>query len=178
MRRSGEGGNTKVSPIEAGQSAPGLDLPLPDAGGTIHSLSEALAAGPLLVGIYKSSCQASKTMFPMLERLHQRYGANGLAAFGVSQDSANVTRSFARRYGVSFPILIEGDGYPISRRFDIFATPTVYLIRPDGSVAFTAMGFLKDQINDLAAAVAAELGLPPEPITSDAETDVPFFVPG
>jgi peroxiredoxin len=167
-----------VSPVEVGNTAPALDLTLEDANGESRRIGRGLTEGPVLVGIYKSSCQASKTMFPMLERLHEKYADKGLTVLGVAQDSANVTRSFARRGGITFPMLIEPEGYPISIAFDIFATPTVFLIRPDHTIAFTAMGFLRDQVNDLAKAVASELGQPPEPIIAEDEAGVPMFVPG
>jgi peroxiredoxin len=167
-----------VAPIDTGNHASVPNDPIPDAGGTRYNVADALQRGPVLLGIYKSSCQASKTMFPILERLHRRYRDRGLTVYGISQDSPNVTRSFARRYGITFPLLVEGEDYPISRRFDIFATPTVYLIRPDGTVASSIMGFLRDQVNEFAATVAAELGAGSEPIIADNETEVPLFVPG
>jgi peroxiredoxin len=167
-----------VSPVEIGQQAPALDFSLKDTGGIDHSLGEWVRSGPLVLCIYKSSCQASKTIFPILERLYQREHPHGLSVVGVEQDSANITRSFARRYGITFPLLIDPEGYPVSAAYDIFATPTVFLIRPDGTVAFTLMGFLRDQINQFANVVAAELGQPPQPLITDADTDVPMFVPG
>ncbi len=169
-----------MATTEAGESAPSLPVTMPDAAGTAHDLQAALASGPAVLGIYKSSCQASKTMFPFLERLHQRYAANGLSVFGVSQDSANVTRSFARRLELTFPILIEGDDYPVSTAFDITATPTVYLIQPDGKVAYTTMGFLRDPVNELGAAVTEAIGQErTELFTDDDEAaGVPIFVPG
>ena len=157
--------------------APGLEVRLPDANGEPRVIAEALALRPVLVGIYKSSCQASKTMFPFLERLHQRHQGR-LSVFGVSQDSANITRSFARRLGLTFPILVEGPDYPLSNAFAIAATPTVFLIRRDGTVAFTTMGFFKGPVNDLGDAVAAELGADPDPLVTDADAGVPIFVPG
>ena len=166
-----------MATIEAGAVAPGLDVRLPDAQGEARTMADALAAGPVLVGIYKSSCQASKTMFPFLERLHQRYQGR-LSVFGVSQDSANITRSFARRLDITFPILIEGPDYPVSNAFSIAATPTVFLIRPDGTVAFTTMGFFKGPVNELGDAVAAELGEDATPLVTDADAGVPVFVPG
>ena len=167
-----------MATIETGQAAPSLDWTLPDAEGESHDVRAALARGPVLLGLYKSSCQASKTMFPFLERLHQRYRDAGLTVFGVSQDSANVTRSFARRLELTFPILIEPEGYPISHGFGITATPTVFLIRPDGTVAHTTMGFMKAAVDDLGAAVAAEVGRAPEPVVGDWDAGVPMFVPG
>ena len=84
---------------EKGQRAPFPDLVFTDPSGTEWDLRQAIAQGPLLLGIYKSSCASSKQMFPILERVHQRYGAHGLKVLGISQDSPNITTSFARRYG-------------------------------------------------------------------------------
>ena len=96
---------------EKGQRAPFPDLVFTDPSGTVWDLRQAIAQGPLLLGIYKSSCASSKQMFPILERVHQRYGAHGLKVLGISQDSPNITSSFARRYGITFPILVEGDDF-------------------------------------------------------------------
>lgn len=164
--------------IEVGEAAPGLSDSYPDANDEQHVVADALARGPVLIGMYKSSCQASKAMFPFLQRLADRYGDRGLSVFGVAQDSANITRSFARRLDLSFPILVEGPDYPLSRAFDIAATPSVFLIRPDGTIAWETMGFLKPQIDDMAAAVAEAVGAQPEPCVTDADADVPMFVPG
>ncbi len=167
-----------VATIEVGQMAPVPGAPVEDADGTPRDLRAALAAGPVVLGIYKSSCQASKTMFPFLERLHRRFAGDGLSVIGVAQDSPTVTRSFARRLDLSFPILIEPEGYPISTAFDIAATPTVFLIQPDGTVAFTTMGFFKEPVNALGTAAAVAVGREAPPLFSDEDTDVPIFVPG
>lgn len=167
-----------MATIDVGQRAPALDLRLEDAEGTPHDLEAALQRGPLLLGLYKSSCQASKTMFPFLERLHRRYGGDGLTVLGVSQDSATVTRSFARRLDLSVPILIEPDGYPVSVAFDITATPTVFLIGQDAAVLYTTMGFFKGPVNELGEAAATAVGRPLEPLVTDEDASVPVFVPG
>lgn len=167
-----------MPPIEPGAQIPTFDHPFPDADGNPVDISPAPRDGPLLLSIYKSSCQASKTMFPILERFHRRYANDGLTVLGVSQDSPNVTRSFARRYDITFPLLIEGEDYPISNAFAIFATPTLFLIRPDGTIANTIMGFLRDQVNDFGNDVAAAVNAPPAPIIDAAEGEIPFFVPG
>jgi len=164
--------------IEVGEAAPGLTVSYPDANDQQHVVADALKQGPVLIGLYKSSCQASKAMFPFLQRLADRYGDKGLSVFGVAQDSANITRSFARRLDLTFPILVEGPEYPLSRAFDIAATPTVFLIAPDGTISWETMGFLKPQVNEMADAVAAAVGADPQPCVTDADADVPMFVPG
>jgi peroxiredoxin len=176
--RPTEEASATVAPIDTGNTAPKLDETFFDAEGNPHNLEEALNHGPVLLGIYKSSCQASKSIFPILERIYQRHKDQGLTVYGISQDSPNVTRSFARRYGITFPILIEGETYPISRRFDIFATPTLYFIRSDHTVISSFMGFFREQVIDFANLIATELGTPTSPIIAEDETDIPLFVPG
>jgi len=163
---------------EQGQKAPFPDGAFDDAEGQPHDLSRAAANGPLLLGIYKSSCASSKQMFPILERLNERHRGDGLAVIGISQDSANITRSFARRYGITFPLVLEGDDYPISRAFDIMATPTVFVIEPDGNVAYVTMGFMKPALDALGDAVADALGKPHQALVTSDDADLPMFVPG
>src|SRR5919107_5887544 len=164
--------------IEKGQQAPLPNAEFSDAEGQAHDLKSVAAESPLLLGIYKSSCASSKQMFPFLERLNERHGADGLTVLGISQDSANITRSFARRYGITFPLLLEGDNYPVSRAFDIMATPTVFLIEPNGTVAYATMGFMKPALDALGDAVADALAKPHQALVTSADGDVPMFVPG
>ena len=167
-----------MATIGMGAAAPALGMTIEDVDGNPHTLGEALARGPLLLGVYKSSCQASKTAFPFLQRLADRYGEAGLTVYGVAQDSANITGSFARRLDLTIPLLIEGPDYPVTLAYDVVATPTVFLIDKDGSVAWTSMGFMKPQMNELADSIAKLLGMEPEPLVTDADADVPVFVPG
>ncbi len=168
-----------MAAIEPAAQAPDvIQRPMIAANGEQVTIGEALAQGPVVVGIYKSSCQASKTMFPFLERLHRRHAGTDLTVLGVSQDSANITKSFARRLGITFPILIEGEEYPISRGFGLASTPTVYVLRPDGTIAYETMGFFKVPVNGLGDAVAELVGADKEPLYGEADSDVPAFVPG
>lgn len=166
--------------LQAGEDAPNLNRWFPDTDGSQHNLADALQSGPLLLGIYKSSCGASKAMMPMLNRFVDRYAIFGLQVFGVAQDSANVTRSFIRRSGgFDYPVLIEGDDYPLSIAFDIFATPTVYVIRQDATIAYTTMGFLRVQLEEFSQAVADVLGVVYQPIIhEEIDEEIPLFVPG
>jgi hypothetical protein len=167
-----------MMPSPVGTAAPRIDGEFVDADGTIRRFDAGLGAGPLLLGIYKSSCQASKAIFPMLERIYQAYGSHGLTVWGVSQDSASGTRTFTQRTGVTFPMLVEGAGFPVSAAFDIFATPSIFLMDGKGTIRYATMGFLRDQINEIGEAAAKVVGATPRPIVTEADTDVPFFVPG
>jgi peroxiredoxin len=155
-----------------------LAVRLTSTDGVERSVTDALATGPVLLAIYKSSCAASKVMLPMLGRIAARHAADGLTTLGVAQDSENITRSFGRRYEIDYPLLIETPEFPLSHGFGIQFTPSVFVLRQDGTVAYTTMGFMRGQIDEIEAAVATELGVEPVPIIRAEEVEIPFFVPG
>ncbi len=163
-------------PVANGNPAPGFSLP--DAANEAqYSTDCALKRGPLLIAIYKSSCEASKTMFQMLEALGAAYPEDRFTLFGVAQDSANVTRSFIRRVGVSFPMLIEGEEYPVSSAYDIEETPTVFLFDTTGTIIWQTSGFQLDAIEEVSGKIAELLYTSPADVTASA-TDIPQLVPG
>lgn len=162
--------------IAIGTTAPTVKLP-DAAEGTEHDLSDALKQGPAIVSIYKSSCEASKAMFRMLEQIRQAYPDEKVTVWGVAQDSPNVTRSFSRRLELSFPILVEGDEYPISKEYDIEATPTVFLIDQSGTVVWQGMGFQKAAVEELSAKIAEQIGTEPVDVFDGVE-GIAGWVPG
>ncbi|HVX31155.1 MAG TPA: TlpA disulfide reductase family protein [Nitrolancea sp.] len=173
-RGDGERQNSEPVPLDVGFPAPLFTLNDAD-GDRPYSLSEALERGPVLIGIYKSSCEASKTAFPFLEKLHQAYPA--LTVWGVAQDSPNVTRSFTRRTGVTFPMLIDDNDYAVSRAYAIQATPSLFLLDGAGTVVWHRMGFQKTSMSELSQVIADLLGVAPVDILAGSE-NVPTWVPG
>lgn len=163
-------------PVDAGAKAPTFTLKDATEGET-YDFADALKRGPVLLGIYKSSCQASKTAFPFLEKIHQAYPDGEITVWGIAQDSPNVTRSFARRTNITFPMLVDENDYEVSRAFDIMATPTIYLIDPSGTVVWQGMGFQKPAMDVLSEKVAELLDTSPLDLTSNTD-DVPGWVPG
>lgn len=163
-------------PVEAGAAAP--TFALKDATDEqTYDLADALKRGPVLLGIYKSSCVASKTAFPFLEKIHNAYPNGEITVWGIAQDSPNVTRSFARRTGVTFPMLTDENDYEVSRAFDIMATPTIYLIDRSGTIVWQGMGFQKPAMDEMSTKIAELLGTSPLDLTSGTD-DVPGWVPG
>jgi peroxiredoxin len=161
-------------PLEPGTSAPLFILNDAERDQP-YALAEALERGPVLIGIYKSSCEASKTTFPFLEKIDQAFP--GLTVWGIAQDSSNVTRSFARRTGVTFPMLIDSDDYEVSRAYEMVATPTLFLIDRSGTIVWQRMGFQKASMTELVAKIASLLNSPPVDILAGSE-QVAAWVPG
>jgi peroxiredoxin len=163
-------------PVEVGSKVPSFAL-LDAFAGERRDLHDALRRGPVVLALYKASCQASKTAMPLLERLAQAYSPERLTVWGVAQDSANVTQSFARRTGVTFPVLLDQDDYALSRAFDIPETPTIVLIDRDGTVLWQTSGFQKASLAELSRRIGELLGLEPVDVLAGTE-DVPDRVPG
>src|ERR1700694_1182663 len=145
------GSSKKMTTIVAGQSAP--DFSLKSIDGTEYSLPKLLKRGPVFVSFFKVSCPVCQFTFPFMERLYKRYGSKDVTFLGISQDSARATKEFADEYGVTFPIVLDTEGYPASNAYGLTNVPTSFLIDTDGSEKIASMGFNKKELE----AIAAEL---------------------
>src|SRR5277367_2059466 len=117
-----------------GFSVKGLD-------GKEYSLGKLLERGPVVAAFFKISCPVCQFTFPFLERLYKRYGGDDVTFLGVSQDDMRATRHFAEEHGVTFPMLIDEDGYPVSNGYGLTNVPTTFLIDSDATVRTVCMGF-------------------------------------
>ncbi len=161
--------------LTVGEQAPPFELT--DLGGQKHRLEAALDRGPVLTVFWKPSCGTCDLAFPYLQRLANAYPSDRWQLFAVSQDSAEPSADFASQYGLTFPILIEGEGWPASRQYDPEATPTFFLIAPAGTIEMTSIGFYKDELNEVARRLAEHLDEPAK-VIAEADDGNPSFRPG
>ena len=138
--------------IVAGNTAPAFTLKSLD--GKDFALAKLLEGGPVVAAFFKVSCPVCQFTFPFLERLHQRYAGDGVTIVGISQDDPRATRDFARQYGATFPMLLDGKGYPVSNAYGLTMVPTIFLFDTDGTVKVSSMGFTKADLESIAAALA------------------------
>jgi peroxiredoxin len=142
------GSNEKMTTIVAGQTAP--DFSLKSMDGTEYSLSKLLERGPVFISFFKVSCPVCQFTFPFLERLYKRHGGKDFTFLGISQDNARATKEFADEYGVTFPMVLDAEGYPASNAYGLTNVPTSFLIDTDGSVTIASMGFNKKDLEAIA----------------------------
>ena len=161
--------------IESGHTAPGFSLKALD--GKEYSLEKLLERGPAVVAFFKISCPVCQFTFPFLQRLHERYAREGATVIGVSQDDARDTREFNQEYGVTFPTLVDSNGYPASNAYGLTNVPTVFLIAPDGKVQVSCMGFSKSDLEKIASELAQYKKMPAAPLFRTNEA-VPAYKPG
>jgi peroxiredoxin len=139
--------------IATGNIAPGFSLKSLDS--KDYSLRALLDSGPGVAAFFKVSCPVCQFTFPFLERLHKRYGGDGVTFLGISQDDARATTKFAKEYGITFPIVLDDEnGYVVSNAYGLTNVPTVFLIDTDGTVKISSMGFDKQDLQAIAATLA------------------------
>ncbi len=163
--------------IVAGNPAPAFSLKGLD--GKDFSLGKLLEQGPVLVAFFKISCPVCQFTFPYLERLHKRYGGEGVTFLGISQDDSASTKDFAKEFGVTFSVVLDEKqkGYRASNAYGLTSVPTIFLIETDGAVKVSCMGFDKKDLESIAAALAERKKMPPAALFRPEES-VPAHKPG
>ncbi|MFL5886450.1 MAG: TlpA family protein disulfide reductase [Thermoleophilaceae bacterium] len=120
------------------ESAPSLTLPRLDGRGS-GSL-DSYRGRVVLVNFWASWCDPCKQEAPLLERWQRRIAPRGGTVLGV--DTLDVTgdaRSFAARYGLTYPMLRDGDGER-NKAFGVVGYPETVVVDRRGRVAETVRG--------------------------------------
>jgi peroxiredoxin len=164
-----------LTTIAVGDIAPGFTLKSLD--GKESELAKLLEKGPVVVAFFKISCPVCQFTFPYLQRLAERYAGDAATVLGVSQDDARGTMEFNREYGVTFPVLLDDPGYPVSNAYGLSMVPTIFLIEPEGKVKVSSMGFDKGDLEKIAAELSQRRKIAAAPLFRPDEI-VPAQKPG
>ena len=169
------GANDGMIHLAGGDPAPNFSLKSLD--GKEFSLAESLKKGSVVLSFFKVSCPVCQFTFPFLERLFRTYGGNDVTFLAVSQDNVSTSRDFANEFGVTFPILPDPAGYPVSNAYGLTNVPTYFLISPEGKVEVVSVGFGKAEIEAIADALADRRNITRTPVFRRDEA-VPAHKPG
>ena len=164
-----------MTTIAAGHMAPGFALKSLD--GKEYALEKLLEKGPVVVAFFKISCPVCQFTFPYLQRLAERYSGDSATVIAVSQDDARGTKEFNREYGVTFPVLLDEPGYPVSNSYGLSMVPTIFLIEPDGRVKVSCMGFDKRDLEKIANELSQRRKIAAAPLFRPDEV-IPAQKPG
>ena len=118
--------------------APALDLARLDAPGRTSLRS--LRGKVVVLNYWASWCPPCRGESPVLERWQKRIASRGGTVLGIDVLDVNSdARAFVRRYGLSYPILHDGDGGS-RKRFDVVGQPETIFIDRRGRIAATVRG--------------------------------------
>ncbi len=161
-----------MAALDTGIRAPQIDLPLLNGGR--FSLGDELAHGRVVLAFFKVSCPVCQMAFPYFERLNKRVEGKGIRFIGVSQDDAASTKAFCKEFGVTFPVVLDGNGYPVSNSYGLTNVPTVFVIGQDGVVERSVVGWSKREMEEIYAPFTDSQNATHGPLFRESE-EVPEF---
>ena len=144
--------------------------------GREYSLPGSLNGKPAVLVFCKTSCGTCDLAFPYINRLRETY-PEGWELWAISQDPPDRSSDYARKYRLTYPVLIDAPEYAASKLYDPPATPTLFVIAPDGRIEYTTHGFVKDDVNEVSSRVARYAGMDPVVIAPENDGN-PAFKPG
>jgi len=165
-----------MSALTAGTEAPQFELPTMD--GSRFSLQQALSRGPVLAVFFKISCPVCQYALPYFERIYKAHGQKNVSIIGVSQNEKNDTAQFMKKYGITFPVLLDDTKtFPVSNAYGLTNVPTSFWIAEDGSIEISSVGWARQEFEEMASRAAASTGDPPKPVFQPTE-QIADFRPG
>ena len=160
-----------MAALDPGPQAPPFVLPGLEGEAFTHPAAPPVRR--LLLAFFKVTCPTSQFTFPFIERLYRALRAPGLwDVWGISQDEVAETRAFAQEQGITFPLLLDQEPYPVSSLYQLTHVPTLFLIDGTGAIRRTSVGFFRDDLRQLTRDLAGDLGRP-EPEIFPAGENVP-----
>lgn len=140
--------------LEAGNKAPGFDLP--GATGTV-TLSKT-AGYVVYVDFWASWCGPCRQSFSWMNEIQEKYRSQGLQIIGVNLDAKNEdAKKFLIQTPAKFTIAFDSKG-EVPKIYGVKGMPTSFLIGRDGKVIFQHLGFKEADRESLEKEIKAALG--------------------
>jgi len=144
-----------------------------DVSGRTLDLDVLVKRGPVLIDFWATWCKPCLEAVPELERWYETYGPRGLTVIGVSVDgprNLSKVRPFARRLGITYPIVTDEDER-LRHLYQIIAMPTAVLIDRDGNVSTVRLGYRPGEGEEMEGSIVALLPAPSVRDSSTSPTD-------
>lgn len=166
-----------MTALVTGKLAP--DFTLATTGGNSVHLQELLQRGPVVLVFFKVSCPVCQFAFPLYERMARAHKNSGATFLGISQNKPSEAKTFAREYGVTFPVALDNDAnhYEVSNAYGLTNVPTLFYIAPSGEIEVSSVGWSKAEVDEVSAKLAGLRHEKP-PMLWQAGEDVPAFRAG
>jgi peroxiredoxin len=126
------------APIGRGATAPSFELPRVGGGPPLDS--QQLRGEVVLINFWATWCKPCEDEMPAMERLYRTLEADGFELVAISvDDDERAVEAFAKRLGLSFPILID-PSQDVASDYQTFRFPESLLVGRDGVVVERYIG--------------------------------------
>lgn len=127
--------------LDSGAKMP--EIGLKDLSGKPVSLAS-LAGKVVVIDFWATWCAPCKEELPVLQKLHKKYGSQGLAIVGISVDKdAGNLPDFLKKLAVTFPIVHDAN-HTVTGRYAPPRMPSSYIVDRKGIVKYVHGGFRAD----------------------------------
>ena len=142
-------GSRSAAPDGAADSFAAPDFTLEALTGGAVSLAE-LRGRPVLIDFWATWCAPCVRQIPVLNAFTEKYGER-IPVLGISVDvDADAVGPFAAEHDVRYRILLGDEG--LARDYGALGFPTLYVVRPDGTVHSSHVGVASPEHLDAAVA--------------------------
>jgi hypothetical protein len=107
-------------------------------------------AQPTLVVLGHADCGTTRLLLPFLERIHLRR-RQGTEVALVLQDAPPEARALAREYGLTLPVLLDREPWPLGQALGARTVPLTLLLGPGGVVQGSSTAFRREDVERAAA---------------------------
>jgi cytochrome c biogenesis protein CcmG/thiol:disulfide interchange protein DsbE len=152
-------GCERVDPAAARAAHPGSsaadavtapDFRLPDLSGQQISLAE-LRGRPVVIDFWATWCAPCERQVPVLNAFHDKHGERiPVLGIAIDADGAASVGPFVAEHGLRYRVLLGDEG--LAQDYEAFGFPTLYVVRPDGTIHSAHVGVVSPEA--LEAAVA------------------------
>jgi peroxiredoxin len=132
----------KITVLQVGDKAP--DFVLVDMTGNEHRLSDYKGKGVFL-NFWGTWCKPCATEMPAMDNQYNIYKDQGVQTLAINIGESDLkVNSFAKRFGLTFPIAIDRNK-SVMELYNIDPLPTTFLINPDGRIVKIIKGQMTEQ---------------------------------
>lgn len=126
-----------LTPVTSDVPAP--DFSLQDTAGRTHRLSD-YRGKPVIINFWTTWCPPCREELPSMNRAWHQLQQEGIAmlAINVGEDEDTIFL-FSADYPTDFPLLMDKSGEVIEQ-WPVKGLPTTYVVAPDGTIAYRAIG--------------------------------------
>jgi peroxiredoxin len=126
-----------LTPLPGAMPAP--DFELPDTDGKLHRLSD-YRGKTVIINFWTTWCPPCREEIPSMNRAWQQLRQEDVVMLAINMgEDEDTIFVFNADYPAEFPLLLDRDGAVIAR-WPVKGLPTTYIIAPDGSIAYRAIG--------------------------------------
>ena len=131
-------GGSSTIPVAVNYAAP--ELKLSDLQGNEHALAD-YHGQIVLVNLWATWCPPCKAEMPTLEAYYQAHQSDGFVTVAINDgDPTDAVISFAKEYGLSFPVLLDPTYQATDHAFKTSNLPSSFVIDREGNIRLRWVG--------------------------------------